>query len=159
MNAQGLGGDRLSDQAVFDLFDAVRIDHDNIEHYRALAERRLVINRCDRCGYWIYPHRPLCPKCLSWDVTPTQVSGRGKVFTFTLLHQLRDPNGFLSEPLVAAAIEFEEQAGLRYLARLIECPHEQVRLDMPVTLAWTEDGGRPTPVFRPAEPAETRVRG
>ena len=142
--------DLSHDLAVFDLFDEVRIDHDNIEHYRALAERRLVFNRCDGCGYWIYPHRPLCPRCLTWEITPTEVSGRGRVFTYTLLHQLRDPSGFLGQPLIAAAVELEEQAGLRYLSRIVGCTRDQLKLDMPVTLAWITQDGRPAPVFEPA---------
>jgi uncharacterized OB-fold protein len=140
----------LSDQAVFDLFPEVMIDRDNIEHYRALAQGRLLINRCEECGYWIYPHRPLCPRCLSWRVTPTEVSGRGRIFTYTLLHQLRDPDALVVEPVVEAAVELAEQPGLRYLARIVGCPRDQLALDMPVELAWIEERGRPAPVFAPA---------
>ena len=75
----------ISDAAVFDRFADIHIHHDNIEHYRALAEGRLVINRCGDCGHWIYPHRPLCPECWSWNVTPREVSGLGRVSLFTLL--------------------------------------------------------------------------
>jgi uncharacterized OB-fold protein len=140
----------LSDHEVFARFPDVRIDRDNIEHYRALADGRLVINRCGACGYWIYPHRPLCPECLSWDVVPSEVSGQGRIFTFTLLQQLRDPSARLSEPLVAAAVELAEQKGLRYLARVVDCRREEIVLDMPVTLTWIEDQGRLAPAFRPA---------
>lgn len=139
----------LSDREVFDLFPKTAIDRDNIAHYRGLAQGRLLINRCQQCGYWIYPHRPLCPQCLSWDVAATEVSGEGRVFTFTLLHQLRDPNSFLAEPAVAAAVELREQAGLRYLARIVNCPRDRLALDMPVSLAWIEEAGRLAPVFEP----------
>jgi uncharacterized OB-fold protein len=143
----------LTDREVFDRFPNVAINRDNLEHYRALAAGRLLINRCQHCGYWIYPHRPLCPECFSWDVAPTQVSGRGRVFTFTLLQQLRDPNAFIAEPVVTAAVELEEQAGLRYLARIVNCPVEALALDMPVSLTWIEEGGGLWPAFEPAETA------
>jgi uncharacterized OB-fold protein len=149
----------LSDQDVFDLFPEVMIDRDNIEHYRALARGRLLINRCDRCGRWIYPHRPLCPACLSWEVTPTEISGKGRVFMYTLLHQLRDPESFLAEPMPAAAVELAEQPGLRYLARIVDCPPDRLALDMPVVLTWIEEDGHPMPAFRPAEPAKVATRG
>ena len=140
----------LSDRDVFDLYPEVMIDRDNIEHYRALAQGRLLINRCNDCGHWIYPHRPLCPSCLSWDVAPTQVSGRGRVFTYTLIRQLRDPDSFIAEPLVAAAVELAEQPGLRYLARIVGCRRDELALDMPVVLTWLEEGARLAPAFTPA---------
>lgn len=147
----------LSDHEVFAYFPRTQIDRDNVEHYRALAGGRLAFNRCCDCGRWIYPHRPMCPQCLSWDVAPTEVSGRGRVFTFTLLEQLRDPTVFIAEPVVAAAVELEEQAGLRYLARIVNCPQARIALDMPVRLTWIEEDGRLWPAFEPA--AEASAHG
>lgn len=140
----------LADEAVFAAFPGVLIDRDNIAHYRGLLAGRLLINRCDDCGHWIYPHRPLCPRCLSWDVTPTQVSGEGSIFMFTLIHQERNPDERVFEPVIVAAVELAEQSGLRYLARIVNCPRERVTLDMPVRLTWIERGGVKTPAFEPA---------
>jgi uncharacterized OB-fold protein len=143
----------FNDDAVFAAFPSVLIDRDNIDHYRGMLSRTLLINRCIACGYWIYPHRPLCPRCLSWDVRATEVSGRGKVFMFTLIHQLREPGGRLREPLVAAAVELAEQPGLRYLARVVGMPSDRIVPDLPVRLTWIEGGlSVPTPAFEP-EPA------
>jgi len=149
----------LSDDDVFRLYPDVMISRDNIAHYRALAEKRLLINRCQACGYWVYPHRPMCPECLSWDVVPTEVSGQGRVFMFTLLHQLRDPNSPLSGPMCAAAIALAEQPGLRYLARIVDCPVDEIALDMPVCLTWIEDRDPPAPAFSPAPMAGGGARG
>ena len=63
---------------VFELYRDIQITHDNVEHYRALAERRLVINRCQDCGWWIYPHRPMCPECWSWNVKRSEERRVGK---------------------------------------------------------------------------------
>ena len=139
----------ISDADVFAAFPNILIDHDNIEHYRGLVGEQLLINKCDACGYWIYPHRPLCPQCLSWNVTPTQVSGKGRVFMFTLIHQQRDPKDRRNEPLAAVAVELAEQKGLRYLAPVVNCPQEQIDLDMPVRLVWIQSGGRKMPAFEP----------
>ena len=143
--------EELGDEAVFAAFRGVLIDRDNIAHYRGLLGGKLLINQCAACGYWIYPHRPLCPRCLSWDVKPTQVSGDGKVFMFTLIHQERDPNDCLREPIITAAVELAEQSGLRFLARVVNCPRSQLVLDMPVRLTWMEHDGRKMPAFEPAQ--------
>jgi len=144
----------LRDDAVFAAFPEVLIDRDNIAHYRGLLSGQLLINRCDACGYWIYPHRPLCPQCLSWEVRPSQISGNGTIFMFTLIHQERDRAGRLPEPIVAAAVELTEQSGLRYLARIVNCPARQVTLEMPVQLTWVEREGRKLPAFEPRRTGE-----
>jgi uncharacterized OB-fold protein len=69
----------------------------------------------------VYPHRPICPECLSANVPFEEVSGRGTIFMETRLHQLRDPKAQIYEPLVAAAVELAERPGLRYLARIVNC--------------------------------------
>jgi uncharacterized OB-fold protein len=148
-----------SDEDVFAAFPGVLVDRDNIAHYRGLMAGKLLINRCAACGYWVYPHRPLCPECLSWDVQPTEVSGCGKVFLFTLIHQEREPGGRLREPIVAAAVELVEQSGLRYLARIVNCPGSDVTPDMPVRLTWMEREGQVSmPAFEPASPRPSENR-
>ncbi len=139
-----------SDDDVFAHFHDVHIDHDNIAHYRALMQGKLLINRCQRCATWIYPHRPFCPQCHSFDVVPTEVSGRGKLYMYTLIEQARDPNHPLDAPLQVAAIELAEQPGLRYLSQIVGCPPEALRHDMPVELTWIERGTRLWPAFRQA---------
>jgi uncharacterized OB-fold protein len=143
----GEGG--LDDFEVFARYPDELIDHDNIDHYRGMAARRLMIRRCRDCGYWVYPHRPVCPQCLSWDVPFEQVSGRGKIFMETRLHQLRDPNAQIYEPIVAAAVELEERKGLRYLARIVNCDMAAIGPESPVSLTWIEEDGATWPAFEP----------
>lgn len=139
----------MTDDEVFTRFADVAIDRDNIEHYRGLATRKLLINRCGDCGYWIYPHRPICPECWSWNIKPTEVSGYGKIFMFTLIQQLRDPRSQILEPVPVAAVELVEQDGLRYLAQIVNCAYEEISLDMVVSLTWQGETGSEMPAFEP----------
>ena len=139
----------VSDDDVFAAYPTVPIDVDNLEHYRGLLSRKLLVNRCSACGTWIYPHRPMCPRCWSWDVVPTEVSGDGSVFMFTLIQQERDPSAPMTGPTVVAAVELAEQDGLRYLSQIVNCPPDAIELDMPVRLVWIEQAGRPAPAFEP----------
>jgi uncharacterized OB-fold protein len=140
-----------NDLVVFEQYPHEQIDQDNIDHYRGLAERRLLIRHCGDCGYWIYPHYPVCPECLSLNVPFEEVAGCGTIFMETRIHQLRDPAANLYEPLVAAAVELTERAGLRYLARIVNCPQDAIRLDMSVALTWIEEDGAQWPAFEPVE--------
>ncbi len=142
----------VSDDEVFTRYPDVLINYDNIEHYRGLLQRRLLINRCDDCGYWVYPHRPICPQCWSWSVTPTEVSGRGRVHLFTQVRQPRanDKAGQRQGAVVLIGVELAEQPGLRYLSTVDGIEFADLRHDMPVELTWTERDGVPAPAFRPA---------
>jgi uncharacterized protein len=67
---------------------------------------------------------------------PTPVSGRGRVVTFTVNHQPWIPE--LAEPYIVAIIELEEQAGLRFLSNVIDCPPDEVEIGMPVRVVFEQ---------------------
>ncbi|MFN0089833.1 MAG: Zn-ribbon domain-containing OB-fold protein [Acidimicrobiales bacterium] len=140
-----------TDEDLLEAWPGVRIDRDNAAYYRGLLERRLLLNRCADCGAWHNPPRPLCPRCWSWAVAPTEVSGRGRIALLTFLHQGPRRGGVdYTNGFPAAAIELEEQPGLRVSATIVDAPRDQIRLGLAVELAWQEHDGRPSPAFRPA---------
>ena len=53
----------------------------------AANEGRLAIQRCQACGYYNHPPKPLCDRCLSDDLAFEDVSGDGTVWSFTVMHQ------------------------------------------------------------------------
>ena len=145
----------LTDTAVLAAFPSAPVDHDNVDFYRGLLHRKLLINRCQDCGRWHMPHRAICPACWSENVVATDVSGRGTVYTLIFLRLGAPADGVdyrAGHPV--ATIELEEQEGLRFTATLVDCPRESMRIGMPVELAWIEREGQPRPAFRPAR--ETR---
>jgi len=126
------------DEEVLTAFPAAAIDHDNLDLYRGLLERRLLINRCSECGYWHHPPRSVCPLCWSQTVIPTEIGGRGIVYMTVRTHQAR------TVPELIATVELAEQVGLRISAMMIEEAHigDSVEVD------WIERQQRPYPVFR-----------
>jgi uncharacterized protein len=138
---------------LLELFPGFLIDYDNEAHYRGMAQRRLLLDRCQACGTWIYPLNPTCPGCWSADVTAEEVSGLGHVHTFTFLrHGGPIPGVDFSTPHPIAGIELEEQPGLRYLAQIVNCELSDIHIGMPVRLTWIERAGRPAPAFEPQSP-------
>jgi uncharacterized protein len=105
----------------------------------------LRIQRCQACGLWLHPPRPLCRRCLSPDLAPEVASGRGTVWSFTISrYQLARS---LEPPYVLAEVELEEQPGLRLLTAIVEC--EDVRIGMPVQVRFEPAGDAWVPVFAP----------
>jgi uncharacterized OB-fold protein len=125
-------------------------------------EGRLMIQRCQACGTYIHLPRPVCRACRSFDLAPEQVSGRGTVYTFTETHRPFHPFFVDRVPYLLAAVELEEQAGLRVLSNLVGMDEPAGRLDggprigmaVEVDFEWLSDD-LAVPVFRPASGSTT----
>jgi uncharacterized OB-fold protein len=142
----------ITDEELLGRFPGLYIDRDTKDHYRGWLDRRLLLNRCQECGYWIYPITPMCPECWSDNVRPAQVSGKGTVFLFTLLHQGANTSGIdFSKPHAIAGIELVERTGLRYLATVVNCAEADIYIGMPVELTWIQRDGQLAPAFQPTK--------
>jgi uncharacterized protein len=108
--------------------------------WEAAIERRLVVQRCAACGYFNHPPRAYCDACLSQQLKFETVSGRGQIYTFTLMHQ-RDVAGFENEaPFINIVVELDEQPRLLMVSNLPISERERVRVGAPLEV-WFEDRG------------------
>ncbi|WP_179475534.1 Zn-ribbon domain-containing OB-fold protein [Mycolicibacterium vinylchloridicum] len=125
---------------VFDRFATEWIDRDNVEFYRGLLRRQLLVNRCADCAKWYQPPWPTCPNCWSASVTPTAVSGRGVVHTFTVAPRAEH---------ALAVISLAEQDDLRASGLVVGVAPGDVTIGMAVELEWLDRCGNPVPAFKP----------
>ena len=125
-----------------------QVNDENRDFWTSGRDGELRITRCLECGYYIHPPSPRCPRCLSARVEPAPVSGRGRVYTYTINQRVWSPG--LDVPYVIAIVELEEQAGLRLMTNIVECPADEVTIDMPVQVEFRDQGEVSVPVFRPA---------
>ena len=130
------------------LFPAPLITDDNRDFWTGGRDGELRIVRCNDCGYYIHPPSPRCPQCLSDDVAPHAVSGRGSVYTFTVNQRAWSPG--LEVPYVIAIVALDEQADLRLMTNIVGCAADEVAIGMPVQVEFREQGEAYVPVFRPA---------
>ena len=142
----------ITDAELVERFPYARVDHDTKHLYRGWLERRLLVNRCGDCGHWHHPPKPVCPKCLSDHLEPTQVSGRGEVYLTMLIHQgpPAPEVDYAKGPHPVVTVELEEQPGLRITSTVLDGPDAAV-IGTPVELAWTERHGVPFPAFKKRE--------
>ncbi len=139
----------VSDDDLVQRFKGFALDHDNRAHFQGRLERRLLINRCQACGQWRQPPRPICPTCWSDDVRPTEVSGNGVIHLLIFLHRGPPAEGVdYSSPYPVVTVELDEQPGLRFTSTVIGVSNEAIAIGQRVTLDWIERAGVPLPVFR-----------
>ena len=116
-------------------------------HFDAAREGRLRIQRCPRHGFFFYP-RSRCPECLADDWVWEDVSGRGRVYSYTVDRVGLDPAQSARVPLVVAIVELEE--GPRLTTNIVGCPAESVSVGMDVEVAFEDLGSESLIQFRPA---------
>ncbi|MDB5970077.1 MAG: hypothetical protein JWQ90_2527 [Hydrocarboniphaga sp.] len=127
---------------------APAITDDSREFWTAGARNELRICRCGDCGYYLHPPVPVCRACRSMNVAAQTVSGRGTLASFTVNHQAWS-EGF-SGPYILGLVEIAEQKGVNLITNIVDCALEEVRVGMPVQVAFEPVEDAWLPVFRPA---------
>jgi uncharacterized OB-fold protein len=120
--------------------------------WEALKAHELRVQRCDDCGSLRYVPKEICPRCGSQACSWTPVSGRGRVYTYTVIHRGPTPAYQADAPYVIAHVELDE--GVRIISNLIGCDSADVRIGMPVEVVYEDISGDWTLFkFTPVAPA------
>lgn len=121
---------------------------DSAPWWAALERGELLFQHCGQCRSVVFYPRSHCPECLAADLKWSKSSGRGTVYTYTVVH--RGTKGFEGKvPYVVALVELEE--GFRLMSNIIDLPPEKVRVGMPVAAKFAKGpGGRTLPLFAPS---------
>ena len=130
-------------------FDLPTPDEHTQVFWDAARDGRLLIKRCAACGRAHYYPRPFCPYCWSGDVAWEDASGRGTLYTYSVVYQNDLPPFNERVPYVGAIVDLAE--GPRAMTNVVECEFDALRVEMPVEVAFHDIGeGFTIPVFRPA---------
>lgn len=123
-------------------------DHASAHYWQSAAEGKLVLQRCVTCGdYQFYP-RALCASCAG-ETEWVDASGRGTLYTFTVIRQNRSPAFKDLSPYAVGIIELEE--GVRMMSNIVDCDVDRLEVGMALEvllLKAADDVG--LPFWRPA---------
>ena len=75
--------------------------------WEAAAQQRLVAPRCGACGAFRMPPTPFCPACRSQAVDWVRLSGRGRIFSYTVVSRAIFAGMEQALPYVPAVIELD----------------------------------------------------
>jgi hypothetical protein len=127
------------------------------ELWAGAARGELVITRCTSCARLVwYPETP-CRHCGGADLVWTPVSGRGRLFAWSVVRHAWIPQFAELLPLVTGLVALEEDPAVRLVTRIVDCAAEDLRCDMPVSVAFRPlrfpgvTGEVIAPLFAPAK--------
>jgi uncharacterized OB-fold protein len=104
--------------------------------WAAVQERKLLMPKCDACGTVSFPPTVACGRCEKTAFTWTEMSGRGKVYSFVVYHRVYHPAFADKVPYVVAVIELDE--GPRIISNIMNVPIPEVTCEMPVSVVFDE---------------------
>jgi uncharacterized protein len=113
------------------------------------AQGELRLRHCPRCKARFSFAHVWCPNCWSQALDFMIATGRGKVTTFSVVHQAPYPAFEDAVPYVLALIELEE--GVRMMSNVVGCPPAAVRVGLPVRVTFEQRGSVSLPMFVPAD--------
>jgi uncharacterized protein len=130
-------------------FDLPSPDVETKPFWDACREGKFLLRHCDACGRDHYYPRPFCPSCWSDTVSWREASGRGTLYTYSVVHVNDLPPFNERVPYVAAIVELDE--GPKVMTNIEGVALDELRVDMPVVVAFKAISDDVTiPVFRPA---------
>ena len=126
----------MADEASQEFFDGANGD-------------KLMLQQCSQCGTHRLPGRERCLDCWSMDAEWAQASGKGKLYTYGIMHQKYHPAFAEVTPYNYAIVELAE--GPRIVTNIIDCPNDELRTDMPVEAVFDHVSAEATLIrFRPS---------
>jgi uncharacterized OB-fold protein len=126
------------------------------EFYDAAKKHELRIQQCAACGRFRFPPQPMCPECHSLDSRWTQVSGRGTVHTFTVVHHFEPRSVPMFSwpadqyPIVVVIVELPDAGGVHLVSNIVDCEPQDLGVGMEVEVVFDDVTDEITlPKFRP----------
>jgi uncharacterized OB-fold protein len=117
------------------------------EFFAQCAQGVLALQRCTACERLRHYPRSHCPFCLSPGYEWQPCSGRGTVYTYTVIRQNENPRFAPRLPYIVAMVELEE--GVRMLTSVVGIDPGALRVGMAVEVVFEEEtDGRTVPRFR-----------
>jgi uncharacterized OB-fold protein len=108
----------------------------------AATKGQLMIKTCTACNQPHFYPRAICPFCMSDRTEWRQASGRGTVYSFSVMKRAE-------VPYAIAYVTLEE--GPTMLTNIVDCDLDSIRIGQRVAVSFKpSDGGPPVPMFTPA---------
>jgi len=104
------------------------------EFYDWCRKRELRFQRCKQCGSFRHVPREVCAECSSFDWEWALSSGRGSIFTWTVVEHGLHPAFVKLPPFAPVVIEMEE--GVRLLSQILDVTPDELKVGMPVQVAF-----------------------
>ena len=111
------------------------------QYWESLRAQGFSLPQCQTCKEFHFYLRPACPACGSLDIQAVVTSGRGNVYSFSIVYRAPSPAFEKDVPYVVAIVATDE--GPHLMTRLIKVKPEEVTVGMRVMVNGWRTRGEP----------------
>lgn len=118
-------------------------------YWEAARSGRLSIQFCRGCASFVHLPADRCPRCTGTDLDWRDISGHGRLYSYTTMHDSPGPGFADALPYIVAVVELDEQPGLLVTTNLAGTDPDTLRIGLPVEVAFENlDPDTAVPQFR-----------
>jgi hypothetical protein len=109
---------------------------ENQPYWDGAKEGKLVIQRCQSCGFYNHPPVVVCNSCCDRDAEQKweQVSGRGTLYTHYICYDTSIAGFEEKVPYAVILVELEEQSDLLLMGNILNLEYDAVGTELPMGL-------------------------
>ncbi len=112
-------------------------DEANQAYWDGAQDEQLVLLRCAACATYVHPPtQTMCPNCRSEELRPTAVSGKGTIYSWSVMHSGGNPGFEDKLPYAVLVVELVEQRGLITIGNLVDGDPADLAIGRPVEVCF-----------------------
>jgi uncharacterized OB-fold protein len=116
--------------------------------WEATKDKELRYQKCNDCSTIVFYPRRHCTGCLGNNLTWHTASGKGTVYSYSIVRQSYHPFFRNLVPYAVAWIDLDE--GPRLLSNVVGADVDDIEIGQKVEVEWEEHENLSIPLFRPA---------
>lgn len=126
------------------------LNDENKPYFEATKDQKLVIQYCSVCHTHQFYPRVFCMNCFSDAVQWVEASGKGKLYSYSVVKKTFIPEYKDKVPYIVALIDLEE--GVRLMSHMVDIDEGDLFVGMEVSVVFREQIGEyKLPQFVPAK--------
>lgn len=118
-------------------------------YWEGAAAGELRIQMCSSCGRRQHPPEVACGRCHGRDLGWSTMSGRARLYSFTVVQQAFDPRFVGAVPYVLGIAELEDDPSVRVLTNVVDAQPDALEVGMALEVVFERVGDQVLPQFRP----------
>lgn len=112
------------------------------QYWESLRPQGFSLPQCQTCKEFHFYLRPACPACTSLDIKAVSASGRGSVYSFSIVYRAPSAAFEKDVPYVVAIVATDE--GPHLMTRLMKVKPENMAIGMRVVVSGWRTRDDPT---------------
>lgn len=113
-------------------------DHLTQPWWAASHRHELVIQECGDCRTLRHPPQAVCSNCGSESISWRTMSGRGKLYSYVIVHQTALPSWRASVPYNIVMVELEDAPEIQLYGNVIDVEPEDLKVGLPLEVVFDD---------------------